>query len=75
VAAGEADPPAPGMPRIAAPGDVWPHVGIEHVSVLPFGGVPTVEIGYRAVWDEEHLLGARLRGGRLLELNGSVLPP
>jgi hypothetical protein len=48
---------------------------LEHVSVLPLGGVPTVEIGYRAVRDEEHLLGARLRGGRLLELNGSVLPP
>lgn len=75
VAAGEADPPTGGMPRITTPAEVWSHVGVEHVSVLPLDGAPTVEIGYRTVWDEEHLLGARLRGGQLLELNGSVRPP
>ena len=26
-------------------------------------------------WDEEHTLGARIRDGRLVELNGSVLRP
>ena len=35
----------------------------------------TVELGYRVAWDEEHTLGARIRDGRLVELNGSVLEP
>lgn len=31
--------------------------------------------GRGVAWDEDHTLGARLRNGRLIELNGSVVPP
>jgi hypothetical protein len=75
VAAGELEPPGEGLPRITQPGDVWPHTAVEFVSVITLDGESSVEIGYRVAWDEEHTLGARLRNGRLIELNGSVLPP
>ena len=29
----------------------------------------------RAAWDEEHTLGALIRQGELVELNGSILEP
>jgi hypothetical protein len=75
VAAGEEDPPSPGLPAIAAPSSVWAHATLLYVQVAPLDGVLTVEIGYRVAWDEEHTLGARFRDGRLLELCGSVLAP
>jgi hypothetical protein len=75
VAAGELDPPSPGLPPIDAPSSVWPHTNLEFIQVAPLSGVLTVEIGYRVAWDEEHTLGARIRGGQLLELCGSVLAP
>ena len=75
VAAGELDPPSPGLPPIDGPPSVWPHTTVEFVQVGPLDGVLTVEIGYRVAWDEEHTLGARFRDGRLLELCGSVLAP
>ncbi len=34
-----------------------------------------LEFGYRVPWDEEHTLGARVLGGELIELNGSVVEP
>lgn len=75
VAAGEADPPEPGLPRIEGPAAVWPHATAAFVQVAPLSGRLTVEIGYRVAWDEEHTLGARLLEGQLLELCGSVLAP
>ena len=75
VAAGEVSPPSSGLPRIDTPSSVWPHTTVEFVQVTPLRGALTVEIGYRVAWDEEHTLGARLRGGRFLELCGSVLAP
>lgn len=75
VAAGEEEPPAAGLPTIEQADDVWPHVSVTHVAVMPLDGVLTTEIGYRTAWDEEHTLGARLRDGQLVELNGSVLAP
>jgi hypothetical protein len=75
VAAGELEPPAQGLPRITQPEEVWPHTSVEFVAVVPLDGTLSVEIGYRVAWDEEHTLGARLRNGQLIELNGSVLPP
>lgn len=62
-------------PRIAAPAEIWPHVTLLFVSVTPLSGALTAELGYRVAWDDEHTLGARLRDGALLELNGSVLAP
>jgi hypothetical protein len=75
VATGEAPPPSTPLPRIGAPSDVWPHTALVFVSVTPIDRVLAVEFGFTTAWDEEHILGARFQGGKLLELNGSVLPP
>jgi hypothetical protein len=75
VAAGELEAPTGGLPRIAAPSEIWPHVTAEFVRVERIDGAFVVEVGYRVAWDEEHTLGARFRDGRLRELNGSVLAP
>ncbi len=73
IAAGE-EPPAPeGFPRIATPDDVRAHATALFVVVAPLAGRLTVEIGYSTVWDDEHTLGVRFQGGRLIELCGSVL--
>jgi hypothetical protein len=48
---------------------------LEWASVAPLAGGLTLELGLRTDWDEDHTLGARLRDGRLVELNGSVLRP
>ena len=46
-----------------------------YAAVIELDGGLTIELGYRTTWDEEHTLGARIRNGRLVELNGSVLAP
>jgi hypothetical protein len=74
VVAGELVPLTP-LPEIDVPSAVWRHANVEFVQVGPLDGQLTVEIGYRVEWDEEHTLGARFRGGKLVELCGSVLPP
>ena len=74
VASGEFSPQE-GPPKISAPPEVWPHVSLVYVSVSPLSGALTTELGYTAVWDEEHTLGARFQGSKLLELCGSVVPP
>ena len=68
IDASEAEQKAP--PQSAA--EVWPHVTPVHVIIDPLNRDFTVEIGYTAVWDVEHTLGARLSDWRLVELNGSV---
>jgi hypothetical protein len=57
--------------------DVWPYVAPVHVLIeplpgTPMPGTPTIQIAFSAVWDEEHTLGARIQGWRLIELCGSV---
>ena len=69
------DPARNHAPRVGRPDEVWPHVRIAFVAVRVLGGERFVEIGYDVAWDDEHTLGARLRDGRLIELNGSVLRP
>ena len=63
------------LPSLREPSQVWLHVEPQFVSVSPLDGTMTIELGYVAAWDEEHTLGARFQQGRLVELNGSVLPP
>jgi hypothetical protein len=75
VAAGEEEAPADALPPIREASDVWAHTTIEFVQVSPLDGHLTVEIGCRVTWDDEHTLGARLRDGELIGLNGSVLAP
>jgi hypothetical protein len=62
-------------PKIASAEAVWPHITPAHVLVEPIQGVPTVEIAFRAAWDEEHTLGARFQNWKLIGLNGSVREP
>jgi hypothetical protein len=74
VAAGELPAPSEAR-RIAAPGDVWSHVSLVYVSVMPLSGLLTTELGYATAWDDEHTLGARFQSGNFIELCGSVLRP
>ena len=62
-----------GMPGLDGPERVWAHVSPVRVLVEPMSRLDTVEIAYRAAWDEEHTLGARFQSWELVELNGSVL--
>jgi hypothetical protein len=66
---------AQAQPRIETPAMVWSHVSEVFVAIMPLDGVLIVEIGYSVTWDEEHTLGARIQGGRFIELCGSVLVP
>lgn len=75
VADGEEPAPEGGLPPIAGPDGVWPHASAEFVHVHPLERRLTVEIGYRVAWDEEHTLGAQVRDGEVIGLNGSVLAP
>jgi hypothetical protein len=75
LAAGDFSSPSGPPPIVEAPSEVWPHVSLVFVSVMPLDGVLTSEFGYTTTWDEEHTLGARFRDGQLLELCGSVLHP
>ena len=75
LAAGELPTPPDGLPRITTQADVWKHSTVQYILIAPLSGALTVEIGFTVAWDEEHTLGARVRDGVFLELNGSVLPP
>ena len=44
-------------------------------AVIDLDGSPTIQLAYRVSWDDDHTLGACLRDGRLIELNGSILEP
>ena len=46
-----------------------------YATVINLDRRPTVELGFRVDWDDEHTLGARIRDGELVELCGSVLAP
>jgi hypothetical protein len=74
VAVGEEEA-CDGFPVIAVPADVWPHVSLQYIAVLPLSGHLTTELGYTTAWDEEHTLGVRFKGNAFVELCGSVLAP
>ncbi|MDH3734257.1 MAG: hypothetical protein OEU54_12025 [Gemmatimonadota bacterium] len=61
--------------RLEDPADAWRHTQPEFVAITLLEGRLTIEIGYHVAWDEEHTLGARIQGGELTELSGSVLSP
>lgn len=60
------------FPEIKAADAVWPHVRGERVEVNAAQREFTIEIACAAAWDEEHTLGIRLDGGRVVELCGSI---
>lgn len=41
-------------------------------QVIDLDGRLTIQLAYRVDWDDDHTLGATLREGRLIELNGSI---
>jgi hypothetical protein len=71
IAAGD-EPPHPRVPLLTHPEQVRPFVSTVRVLIAPIGHVETVEIAYRAAWDDEHTLGARFQDWQLVELNGSI---
>lgn len=48
LAAGELPPPSESIPKLEAPGQVWPHVTLTFVSVTPLDSKLTTEFGYVA---------------------------
>ena len=68
-----ADDQSATCPQVETPGDVWPKVRGQRVEVNSGGREYTIEIACAVDWDEEHTLGLRLHGDRLVELNGSIL--
>jgi hypothetical protein len=75
VAAGEIQAADEGLPSINSPAEVWRHVSLQYICVIPLDGSLTTELGDVTAWDEEHTHGARFRGGTFIELCGSVLRP
>ena len=63
----------PAIEGLAAPDAVWRHVRISSVQVRPFRAANEILVALHTAWDEEHTLGAHLREGTLVELNGSIL--
>jgi hypothetical protein len=60
----------------ATDGAPWPgEPPPTYLSVPTIDGRLVLEVGYRVPWDDDHVLGARVVDGGLLELNGSVLEP
>lgn len=65
--------PGVGFPHLDAPDDVWAHVRVASIDVDSRRAVSPIEFRLEVSWDQEHTLGALLRDGRLVELNGSVI--
>lgn len=59
---------------LVEPGDVWNHLHVTYVDIDPDRRLFTTEIRLETQWDEEHTLGVQLKGGKLVDLNGSVGP-
>lgn len=58
---------------LASPDAVWRHVRITSVRIAPYKAPNEALVALHTEWDEEHTLGAHLRDGSLVELNGSIL--
>lgn len=74
VASGELKLSEP-LPANLKPDDLWNLVVWDYVAILSIGGRLITEIGLRVPWDEEHILGLLFEADRLVQLNGSVVPP
>jgi hypothetical protein len=66
------------IPVLNQPHDVWKNVSIQYVLIEKLRGSPlpgpTIEIAFDVSWDDEHTVGARIQGDKLIELCGSVGP-
>ncbi|MFT7602032.1 MAG: hypothetical protein ACI8TP_004996 [Acidimicrobiales bacterium] len=50
-------------------------LGPASAAVIELGRLLTIQLVCRVGWDDDHSLGACLRDGALVELNGSILEP
>lgn len=64
-----------GIPALASRGEIWPHVTLSSVEIQPSNHQDEIQVALRVPWDEEHTLGALVRDGQLIGLNGSILEP
>ena len=65
-----------GVPEIeglTGPQAIWRHVRITSIQMAPFKAPNEALVALHTAWDDEHTLGAHLRDGGLVELNGSIL--
>ncbi len=74
VAAGESED-GHALPQMRASHEVWAHVSLTHIAIVPLGAIMTTEFAYAVDWDEEHLLGARFQSNEFIELCGSTTAP
>jgi hypothetical protein len=69
------DDPTDGTLELRGAGEVWAHASPSSVVIKPFRLLDEIQVALRVAWDEEHTLGAMIRDGRLVGLNGSILEP
>jgi hypothetical protein len=69
------DDPTDGTLELRDSGEVWAHAVPTSVAIKPFRLLDEIQVAIRVAWDEEHTLGAMIRDGRLVGLNGSILEP
>ena len=58
---------------LSVPQDVWVHVLVASIDVDARRVNSPIEFRLDVAWDQEHTLGASVRDGTLVELNGSVI--
>ena len=59
--------------ELSVPEDVWAHVLVPSIEVDARRVESPIEFRLEVGWDQEHTLGALVRDGTLVELNGSVI--
>lgn len=72
VERGDADGDGRVPPPIGSAAEVWAHVSVPFAVVDATRPDFDAEIAFVTAWDEEHTLGARLKGARFVELCGSI---
>lgn len=63
------------LPQVSCPEDTLRLIELEAVAIIELDGELATEMCFYVPWDEEHMLGARFRGGQWIELCGSTLVP
>lgn len=56
------------FPRLNNDASLWQRVRLVGVTI----DADEIEVAYETDWDEEHTVGARIRDGQLVEMNGSI---
>lgn len=57
------------FPKLSNDPSLWERVRLVGVTI----NADEIEVAYETDWDEEHTIGARIRNGKLIEMNGSIL--